>query len=70
MAKKTDLKNKSTAELLKEVTEKRTDLRKVRFSTAGAGARDAMQIRNGRKDIARLLTELNVRKSSLTSEDK
>lgn len=67
---KVDLQKKSTADLVKDITAKREELRKTRFSTAGAGAKDVMKIRNTRKDIARLLTELSVRKQSLNEEAK
>lgn len=67
---KTDLQKKSTADLVKDITTKREELRKTRFSTAGAGAKDVMKVRNTRKEIARLLTELNVRKQSLNEEAK
>jgi len=70
MAKKTDITKKSTADLVKDITEKREGLRKIRFSTAGAGAKDVMKVRNTRKEIARLLTELNVRKSALNTAVK
>ncbi len=70
MSKKTDLQKKSTADLTKEIAEQRNELRKTRFSTAGAGGKDVMKVRNTRKDIARLLTELNVRKAALNAEVK
>jgi len=70
MAKKTDTTKKSTADIVKEITSNREELRKIRFSTAGAGAKDVMKVRNTRKEIARLLTELNVRKVALNAEVK
>lgn len=64
MATKTDITKKSTEDLVKDITEKREEIRKIRFTTAGAGAKDVMKFRNLRKEVARLLTELNLRGSS------
>ncbi|MEK7093038.1 MAG: 50S ribosomal protein L29 [Patescibacteria group bacterium] len=60
----TDLKTKDIAELQKELADKREALRVFRFEGAGSRSRDVRGGRNLRKDIARLLTELNSRKVS------
>ncbi len=57
----TDLQNKTEAELLTAITEKREELRKLRFGTAGSGMRNTRVIRTLRRDIARTLTELGAR---------
>lgn len=59
MAKKTDLKKYSVADLRKEIAEKREALRQFRFGTAGSRSRNTREGRNLRKEIARLLTALN-----------
>jgi|GEM_PF-298678 len=64
MTKKIDITKKSIADLMKEVTEKREALRKSRFTTAGAGAKDVMKIRTTRKEIARIMTELTNRQNT------
>lgn len=61
MAKKTDYKEKNEGELHKLLAEKRAELRKFRFENAGARSKDTQKNKNVRKDIARILTELNSR---------
>lgn len=56
-----ELQTKSNSELAKHVNEKREELRKFRFGIAGSGMRNTKAIRNLRKDIARALTEANIR---------
>ena len=56
-----ELQQKSDADLVKLVLEKREELRIFRFGTAGSSMRNTKAIRNTRRDIARLLTEANVR---------
>lgn len=70
MTKNTEIIKKSSTDLAKGVVEKREEIRKVRFSIAGAGAKDVMKTRNLRKEIARSLTELNKRKQDVTTETK
>jgi ribosomal protein L29 len=59
--KKTNLKEKNPEELLKILKEKREELRSVRFSAAGARAKDASLFAKTRRDVARVLTELGNR---------
>ncbi len=61
MAKKTNIKEKSEAELTKMLKEKREELRKLRFSAAGARPKDSNGPTKSRKEIARLLTEMGSR---------
>lgn len=48
------------AELEKFIKEKREELRTLRFSAAGARAKDPSQFHKVKRDIARALTELSV----------
>lgn len=57
-----DITKKSTKELQKELVEKKAELRDFRFSIAGARTGDVKEARNLRKDVARILTELNSRR--------
>ncbi|HEY4519865.1 MAG TPA: 50S ribosomal protein L29 [Candidatus Paceibacterota bacterium] len=61
MAKKIDVKKYSVADLHKEIAQKREELRVFRFGGAGSRTRNVREGRGVRKDIARLLTELNSR---------
>lgn len=48
-----------TDKLIKELKEKREALKSFRFSVAGTQIRSVREGRSIRKDIARILTELN-----------
>lgn len=48
-------------ELRKKLTEQQEKLRLFRFSIAGGKAKNVKESRNTRRDIARLLTEINLR---------
>ena len=52
---------KTPADLTKMLAEKREALRVFRFGGAGSRSRNVREGRNLRKDIARILTELNAR---------
>ncbi|KND51326.1 MAG: ribosomal protein L29 [Parcubacteria bacterium C7867-001] len=60
--KKNPLKEKTPAELLKMLGEKREELRAYRFASVGARPKDTNQGAKLRKEIARILTELALRK--------
>ena len=60
MAKKTDTKNHTPAELQKLVADKREELRALRFTVAGSKNKDVKLASKLRKDIARALTRLNL----------
>lgn len=64
-----DIQKKSDQDLAAHVTEKRAELRKFRFGTAGAGTRDVKAARTAKKEIARSLTELNARARTVTSKE-
>ena len=68
MSDKKDIQKSSDKDLVTLVAEKREELRKFRFGTAGAGTRDVRAIRAARKEVARSLTELNVRKRAETNK--
>ena len=57
--KKTNYKDKSKQDLIKALGERREVFRKLRFGTAGSKARNVKEGGNIRKDIARIMTELN-----------
>ena len=54
--KKVKFTDKTDAELTKIIAEKREELRKLRFSAAGARAKDSSALGKLRKDIARIET--------------
>ena len=60
--KKETFKTHTDADLARYVTEKREELRRVRFSGAGSKNKNVKLARTLRRTIARALTELNVRK--------
>lgn len=61
MAKKAELQKKSEKELIKELSDARKDLREFRFGMTGSQTRDSKKGRGLRKQIARIMTELNAR---------
>jgi ribosomal protein L29 len=56
-----DIREKNDADLTQFVGEKRTELRKLRFGTAGSNLRNTRAQRTARREIAKALTELNTR---------
>ena len=58
--KKTSYKGKSVKDLTKALYEKRETLRNFRFGSAGPKSRNTKEGKNARKDIARIMTELNL----------
>lgn len=57
-----DLKTKGDKDLAKDLSDKRNALRRFRFGAAGSKTRNVKEGRDLRKDIARILTEINRRK--------
>ncbi len=55
---KIDVKKKSVKELKKVLTENREALRKLRFGFAGSTKSDTQSMKSIRRNIARILTEL------------
>ncbi|MEK7461844.1 MAG: 50S ribosomal protein L29 [Patescibacteria group bacterium] len=69
--KKTNYTDKPRQDLLKTLMEKREILRKLRFESAGSKTRNVKSRVNTRKDIARIMTELNKNDSrKLTTSKK
>lgn len=62
-----DLQKKSEKDLRKVLGEKREELRGFRFDTAGSRTRNVREARSLRKEIAKVLTELNRRRIESTS---
>lgn len=58
MKKNSPYKGKEKAELLKLLTEKREELRALRFAAAGARPKDSNAEGKARREVARILTEL------------
>ncbi len=59
--KSNDIKNKDAATLATLLSQKREALRAFRFGTAGSKTRNVQEGSNLKKDIARILTELNAK---------
>lgn len=57
-----EIKGKNNNELEKMLIEKREALSSFRFSGAGGKTRDVKHGRNIKKDIARILTQVNTKK--------
>ena len=58
-----DIKTKKETDLHKELAEKRKSLREFRFGVAGSKIKNIKEAKNLRKEIARILTELNARRA-------
>lgn len=58
-----EITNKTPADLGKMLAEKRESLRLSRFGAAGAKAKNVKEGRGIKKDIARIMTALNVGKN-------
>lgn len=58
----TSISNKKDTELLKELKEKREELREFRFGMSGSKKRDVKAGRQAKKHIARVMTEMTARK--------
>ncbi|MBI2120559.1 MAG: 50S ribosomal protein L29 [Parcubacteria group bacterium] len=56
-----DIKTQSEKDLGKAVLEKRSHLREARFNISGTKIKNVRDQRNTKRDIARILTELNMR---------
>jgi len=57
---KKEIKNKKNeADLIKEFSEKRLQLRDIRFGATGSKSKNVKEQKNIKKDIARIMTALN-----------
>lgn len=57
-----DIAQKKDTDLVKLLAEKREELRAFRFNMTGSAMRDVRAARTNKKDVARILTELNARR--------
>lgn len=57
-----EIREKNTEELKKLLSEKREDVRKLRFDIAAKQAKNNRKLRNDKKDIAKIMTVLNAKK--------
>lgn len=65
-----EIRKKTDKDLLKTLGEKREEIRHFRFGTAGAGTRDVRAVRTGKREIAQILTEINVRNRRMAEDAK
>ncbi len=65
-----ELQQKNDTDLLTLITEKREELRKLRFGVVGSGMRNTHSIRNLRREVAQALTVVRARviKERMVSE--
>lgn len=64
MAKKTSLMDKNAGELVKLLGEKREELRKLRFEAAGSRPKDSNAPAKAKREIARIMTALQLKKNA------
>jgi large subunit ribosomal protein L29 len=64
--RKEDIVDLSPAELVERIQEEKRMLQKLRFNHEVSSIDNPMKIRDGRRDIARLITEYNRRKNANT----
>lgn len=57
-----DFKKLKEAELLKELTKKREELQKIRFTFSHGGNKNTKKQSNLKKEISQILNEINQRK--------
>jgi len=57
-----ELKEKNPEELKKLLSEKREQIRKLRFNMASKQVKNTRECRNTRKDVAKILTLINATK--------
>lgn len=62
--KSAELKEYSLGDLHEKLADERGALAKLKFQHAVSGLESPLQIRNSRKNIARILTEINARKNN------
>lgn len=59
-----EFKNKTPQELNKLIAERREVLRHFRFGSSGAKTKNVKLAKTTKKDIARIMTELTIRKTT------
>ncbi len=67
MKKKTNYTDKTNTELSKILSEKREELRVLRFTAAGSRPKDTSESQKLRKEIARIMTEFSSRRINTAS---
>lgn len=60
----TEYKKKNVEDLIKFLDEKREAIRAFRFDVSGSAKKNVKESGSNRKEVARILTELNIRKSA------
>lgn len=60
-----ELKEKKIEDLKNLLSEKKESLRTSRFGASGSKSRNVKEVMASKKDIARILTEINTRKTSV-----
>jgi len=68
--KSSELSALSTEELVARIGEERTNLTKLKFAHAVSAIENPIRIKNVRKEVARLNTELTKRKAASASEQQ
>lgn len=65
-----ELANKNRLELLKELSEKRLSAKDLRFGIAGSKKKDVKEASKIRKDIARIMTALELESRKIKNSKK
>jgi len=63
-----DIKGKTSKELVKLLLEKKNALQAFRLGNAGSKTKNVKEGRNVRKDIARIMTEINANAAKAVAE--
>jgi ribosomal protein L29 len=63
-----EYKDKTLKDLMKLITEKREAIRHFRFGSTGSKTKNVKLGRTLRKDIARIMTELTIRKTKISAK--
>jgi large subunit ribosomal protein L29 len=68
--KSSEISALSTEELVARINEEKTNLTKLKFAHAVSAIENPIRIKNVRKEVARLNTELTKRKAASASEQQ
>ncbi|WP_342647496.1 50S ribosomal protein L29 [Mucilaginibacter sp. CSA2-8R] len=68
--KSSEISALSTEELVARISEEKTNLTKLKFAHAVSAIENPIRIKNVRKEVARLNTELTKRKAASASEQQ
>jgi large subunit ribosomal protein L29 len=61
MIEMTEIRQLSDSDLMERIETERESLAKLRFNHTGAGLESTTALKNKKRDVARLLTEMNAR---------